>query len=160
MQRVAPAASCLTNAGEVQSHAVYPPNSSIFSFTVALIASRRSHPATRRMSVARDLLGPDARRRLCVGMAANMIGVLKRIIAVRPRTGIWCCSTVIRRKNPASTKPRRAISLGGGDRKQKRYQSIRGAVSDHGRQTAHQDLYRLDGADHQHEIDHCDGILI
>ena len=24
MQRVAPAASCLTNAGEVQSHAVYP----------------------------------------------------------------------------------------------------------------------------------------
>ena len=54
--------------------------------------SARATPADA--ATARDLLETlAAHADGCVGMAANMIGVAKRIIAVEPRTGIWCCST-------------------------------------------------------------------
>ena len=49
-----------------------------------LILSRPSAPATAQdASVAQDLLDTfAANRRGCAGMAANMIGILKRIIVV------------------------------------------------------------------------------
>ena len=52
-----------------------------------LFLGKKSQPATAEdLEVARDLLDTlEAHRETCVGMAANMIGVSKRIIAFNDR---------------------------------------------------------------------------
>ena len=59
-----------------------------------LVLQRASAPATEAdLPIAQDLLDTlEAHRHSCVGMAANMIGVNKRIIASTTRAAIWSCS--------------------------------------------------------------------
>ena len=62
------------------------------------------------LPIANDLLETlEYHRDGCVGMAANMIGVCKRIIAVEDGRIIWSCSTPKFSKNPIPTRPRRAV---------------------------------------------------
>lgn len=60
-----------------------------------LFLAQKSAPATPKDApVARDLLETlTTHADGCVGMAANMIGVLKRIIAVEAEDGYLRCST-------------------------------------------------------------------
>ena len=76
-----------------------------------LFLAQKSAPATPEDApVARDLLETlTAHADGCVGMAANMIGVLKRIIAVEAEDGYLVLFNPVILKNPASTKPRRAV---------------------------------------------------
>ena len=115
-----------------------------------LFLAQKSAPATPKDApVARDLLETlTAHADGCVGMAANMIGVLKRIIAVEAEDGyLVLFNPVILKKSGQYEAEEGCLSLEG-VRKNKALPEHQGAVSDHGRQTAHQDLYRLDGADH------------
>ena len=116
-----------------------------------LFLAQKSAPATPEDApVARDLLETlTAHADGCVGMAANMIGVLKRIIAVEADSYIY--QDILSTDDSEKIRPVRSrggLSFAGGCAKNKALPEHQGAVSDHGRQTAHQDLYRLDGADH------------
>ena len=96
----------------------------------------------------------------CVGMAANMIGEHKRIIAVArgPMVIVMLNPKILGRSGEYEAEEG-CLSLAG-TRKAKRYQSIRLSWQDV-RMKEHIDT--LDGFQAQivqHEIDHCDGILI
>ena len=110
-----------------------------------LFLAQKSAPATPEDApVARDLLETlTAHADGCVGMAANMIGVLKRIIAVEAEDGyLVLFNPVILKKSGQYEAEEGCLS------ENNALPEHQGAVSDHGRPTAHQDLYRLDGADH------------
>ena len=96
----------------------------------------------------------------CVGMAANMIGEKKRIIAIYNGPMILpMVNPVILEKHGEYEAEEGCLSLTG-TRKAKRYQSIKVAYQDR--------LFRLKTATFsgfpaqiiQHEIDHCNGVLI
>lgn len=76
-----------------------------------LFLAQKSAPATPEDApVARDLLETlTAHADGCVGMAANMIGVLKRIIAVEAEDGYLVLFNPVILKSPARTRPRRAV---------------------------------------------------
>ena len=76
-----------------------------------LFLAQKSAPATPAdAAVARDLLETlTAHADGCVGMAANMIGVAKRIIAVEAEDGYLVLFNPVILKNPAPTTPRRAV---------------------------------------------------
>ena len=127
-------------------------------FTLAL----KSKDATKEdIETARDLLDTlAAHRGECVGMAANMIGVSKRIIAV----GIGPMNIAM--LNPvitASSDPYEAeegcLSLSG-IRKTIRYQSITVEYRDMEFRKQKQSFSGYSAQIIQHEVDHCNGVLI
>ena len=127
-----------------------------------LILARKSEEASAGDApVAVDLMDTlMAHRDHCVGMAANMIGVHKRIIAVAngPFTAVLF-NTKILSKSGEYEAEEGCLSLAG-VRKAKRWRSIRIQWQD-AKMKEHVAL--LDGFQAQivqHEIDHCDGILI
>ena len=92
-----------------------------------LFLAQKSAPATPEDApVARDLLDTlTAHADGCVGMAANMIGVLKRIIAVEAEDGyLVLFNPVILKKSGLYEAEEGCLSLEG-VRKTKRYQSIK-----------------------------------
>ena len=105
-----------------------------------LFLAQKSAPATPEDApVARDLLDTlPAHAAGCVGMAASMIGVRKRLIAEEAEGGDLVLPV----------RSRRGLSFAGRCAENKSLAEHQGAVPDHGRQAAHQDLYRLDSADH------------
>ena len=127
-----------------------------------IFLAQKSVPATvDDLPVAQDLLDTlIAHKDGCVGMAANMIGVLKRIIAFEDE-GTY---TVL--FNPEIVKcaqPYEAeegcLSLPG-VRKAKRYKSIKVQYQNSRFQTRFKTYTGLTAQIIQHEIDHCNGILI
>ena len=115
----------------------------------------KSEVATKEdLQVAQDLLDTlMAHRESCVGMAANMIGVRKRIIAFLDESGRAPTYTVmlnpeIIKKDGAYDTEEGCLSLLGSPRKCKRYKNYQGAVSDLGDANAYEKLHRLDGADY------------
>lgn len=111
--------------------------------------------------VAQDLLDTlKAHHDKCVGMAANMIGVHKRIIAVNiGPTDLLMLNPVITRKNSPYQAQEGCLSLPG-ERSTTRYQQIIVRFSD---VDGHQHTLPLTGFAAQivqHEVDHCNGILI
>ena len=95
----------------------------------------KSEVATKEdLQVAQDLLGTlMAHRESCVGMAANMIGVRKRIIAFLDESGRVPTYTVmlnpeIIKKDGAYDTEEGCLSLLGGPRKCKRYKTIRCSI--------------------------------
>ena len=96
----------------------------------------------------------------CVGMAANMIGQRKRIIAiVKGPMIITMMNPKILSKSGEYEAEEGCLSLAG-TRKTKRYQSIRLSWQD---VNMKQHTGVMDGFEAQivqHEVDHCDGILI
>ncbi len=127
-----------------------------------LLLSQASQPATGMDSlVARDLMDTlEANKDRCVGMAANMIGINKRIIAVRDGTiqFVMFNPVIVRQSGDFETEEG-CLSLDG-KRKTIRYQQIEVEYQD-------QLLRKRTGTYKgwiaqiiQHEIDHCNGKLI
>ncbi|MGI6221577.1 MAG: peptide deformylase [Coriobacteriales bacterium] len=122
-----------------------------------------STPATAAdAAVARDLADTlETHRAGCVGMAANMIGKLKRIIAVIDDDGsilVMLNPEIIRRGGPHITREG-CLSLPG-TREAVRYERITVAYDDELMQRAQRDFSGHIAQAIQHEIDHCDGALI
>ena len=127
----------------------------------------KSEPATKEdIPVAHDLLETlIAHREGCVGMAANMIGVRKRIIAFLDESGRTPTYTVmlnpeIVKKDSAYDTEEGCLSLLGGPRKCKRYKTIKVKFQTLEMKTHIKNFSGWTAQIIQHEIDHCNGILI
>lgn len=124
--------------------------------------SQKSIPATPDdLSVAQDLLDTlEANKDGCVGMAANMIGVSKRII-VFDNEGTYSLMfnpEIVRKSGPYEAEEG-CLSLSG-VRKTKRWQSIKVQYQNEKFQIRLKTFSGWTAQIIQHEIDHCDGILI
>lgn len=127
-----------------------------------LILSRPSAPATAQdASVAQDLLDTfAANRQGCVGMAANMIGILKRIIvADYEGEALLMYNPVIESSsNPYETEEG-CLSLEG-LRPATRYRNITVLYEDENFSPRKRTFSGYTAQIIQHEIDHCDGAVI
>ena len=123
---------------------------------------RKSEAAARQdLSVGQDLRDTlRANRDRCVGMAANMIGVPKRVIIVS--LGILDLvmynPVLLRRDTPYETEEG-CLSLEG-VRKTTRWQNIEVEYLDDGWKKHRQTFSGWTAQIVQHEMDHLDGILI
>ena len=128
-----------------------------------LFLSGKSEKATiLDLQVAQDLLDTlIANRAGCVGMAANMIGVRKRIIAF-DNEGTYMTMfnpEIIKKSEPYETEEG-CLSLLGGPRKCKRYKTIKVKWQTTEMQTRIKTFTGFPAQIIQHELDHCDGVLI
>lgn len=121
--------------------------------------SDRATPADR--AVITDLLDTlRAHHDGCVGMAANMIGVRKRIIAVSMGpVNVAMVNPVILRSSGPYEAEEGCLSLSG-QRKTTRYQEIEVAFQDADFRPRRQVYTGWIAQIIQHEVDHCNGILI
>ena len=113
------------------------------------------------LSVAQDLLDTLAAHRAgCVGMAANMIGVSKRIIAFdnEGKYMVMFNPEIVKKSGPY-TAEEGCLSLTG-TRKAKRWQSIKVQYQNEQFQTRFKTFTGWTAQIIQHEIDHCDGVVI
>ena len=121
-----------------------------------------SEPATQADIPAADNLLETliAHKDGCVGMAANMIGVNKRIIAF-DNIGEYMVmfNPVIVKKSAPYDAEEGCLSLTG-TRKTKRYQTIKVQWQNEQFQTRIKTFTGWAAQIIQHEIDHCEGILI
>lgn len=127
----------------------------------------KSEVATKEdLQVAQDLLDTLlAHKETCVGMAANMIGVKKRIIAFLDESGRTPVYTVmlnpeIIKKDGAYDTEEGCLSLLGGPRKCKRYKTIKVQYQTAEMQTRLKTYTGWTAQIIQHEVDHCNGVLI
>ena len=121
--------------------------------------SDKATPADR--AVIADLMDTlRAHHDGCVGMAANMIGVRKRIIAVSmgPMNVAMVNPVILRFSGPYEAQEG-CLSLTG-TRKTKRYQTIKVQWQNEQFQTRIKTFTGWTAQIIQHEIDHCEGILI
>lgn len=124
--------------------------------------SQKAEPATKDdLGTAQDLLDTLlAHKDGCVGMAANMIGVNKRII-VFDNDGAYLVmlNPVIVRQSELYEAEEGCLSLNG-TRKTKRFRSIKVQWQNEMLQTRLKTFTGWTAEIIQHEIDHCEGILI
>ena len=113
------------------------------------------------LDTARDLLDTlIAHKAGCVGMAANMIGINKRIIAFdNEGTYTVMLNPVIAKQSGPYEAEEGCLSLTG-TRKTKRFQTIKVQWQNEKLQTRLKTFTGWTAEIIQHEIDHCDGILI
>ena len=127
-----------------------------------LLAGKSEAATAEDLQVARDLLDTlIANQDACVGMAANMIGVRKRII-VFENDGEYMTMfnpEIIKASAPYETQES-CLSLLGGPRPCKRYQTIKVQWQNEKLQTRIRTFTGWPAQIIQHEIDHCNGILI
>lgn len=127
-----------------------------------MFLSRKSHPAVKEdLPVLDDLLDTlRAHQDSCVGMAANMIGVSKRIIAIMngPFPMGMINPVILQKKDPYSAEEG-CLSLDG-VRKTIRYQTIVIAFEDRQMNRQQMTFSGWTAQIIQHEMDHLDGILI
>ncbi|MBQ7802044.1 MAG: peptide deformylase [Oscillospiraceae bacterium] len=128
-----------------------------------ILLARKSEPATKEdLQTARDLLDTlTAHRESCVGMAANMIGVCRRII-VFDNEGTYMTMLnprILRQAEPYETEEG-CLSLLGGPRKTTRYRKIKVEYQTTEFQTRLKTFTGWTAQIIQHEIDHCNGVLI
>ena len=124
--------------------------------------SQKAEPATADdLGVAQDLLDTlVAHKDGCVGMAANMIGVNKRIIAFdnEGEYMIMFNPVIVKQSGPYETEED-CLSLTD-TRKTKRFQAIKVQWQNEKFQTRLKTFTGWTAEIIQHEIDHCEGILI
>ena len=128
-----------------------------------IFLARKSTPATAEdLDVARDLLDTlEFHKDGCVGMAANMIGVTKRIIAFdNEGTYMAMLNPEILKAEGEYETQEGCLSLLGGPRKCKRYQTIKVQWQNEQGKTRIKTFTGWPAQIIQHEIDHCNGILI
>ena len=127
-----------------------------------LFLSRKSEPAAQGdLSVGRDLLDTlAANRERCVGMAANMIGARKRVIAVSigPADVVMYNPVVLRKDGPYEAEES-CLSLDGA-RRTTRYRDIEVEYTDAAWKRRRQRFSGWTAQIIQHEIDHLEGIII
>ena len=124
--------------------------------------AQKAAPATADdLAMAQDLLDTlTAHKDGCVGMAANMIGVCKRIIAFdNEGTYMVMFNPVIVRQSGPYEAQEGCLSLSG-VRKTKRFQTIKVQWQNEQFQTRLKTFTGWTAEIIQHEIDHCEGILI
>ena len=128
-----------------------------------ILLARKSTPAAKEdLEIARDLLDTlAAHKESCVGMAANMIGVTKSIIAFDCEGSylVMLNPEIISASGEYETEES-CLSLLGGPRKTKRYQKIKVRWQNEALQTRMKTFTGWTAQIIQHEIDHCNGILI
>ena len=128
-----------------------------------LFLARKSAPAgAEDLDVARDLLDTlQFHKDSCVGMAANMIGVTKRIIAFdNGGSYMVMLNPVILKSSEEYETEEGCLSLLGGPRKTKRFRKIKVQYQNEQLQTRIKTFTGGTAQIIQHEIDHCEGILI
>ena len=128
-----------------------------------IFLAQKSAPATKEdLDIARDLMDTLlAHKDTCVGMAANMIGVCKRII-VFDNGGVpmvMLNPEIIRQSEPYETQEG-CLSLLGGPRKTTRYQKIKVRYQTEKMEVRLKTFEGWTAQIIQHEVDHCNGILI
>ena len=126
-----------------------------------LLAQRAEPAAADDLETVQDLLDTlAAHRDGCVGMAANMIGVNKRII-VFDNEGEYTVmlDPVIIKISGAYEAEEGCLSLTG-TRKTKRFQTIKVQWKNERYQTRIKTFTGWTAEIIQHEIDHCEGIVI
>ena len=124
--------------------------------------SQKAEPATLEdLAVAQDLLDTlTAHKDGCVGMAANMISVCKRIIVFdNDGTYMVMFNPEIIKKSGSYEAEEGCLSLTG-TRKAKRWQSIKVQYQNEQFQTRFKTFTGWTAQIIQHEIDHCEGVLI
>ncbi len=125
------------------------------------LAQKSAEATPMDRQVAADLLDTlHANSGVCVGMAANMIGVTKRII-VFDNNGISTLMfnpEIIKASGPYKTEEA-CLSLSG-KRSTKRYRSIKVRYQNEDFQVRIKTFTDWTAQIIQHEIDHCNGILI
>ena len=123
----------------------------------------KSKPAVKEdTAVGQDLLDTlTAHRDSCVGMAANMIGVSKRIIAFSDggRYTVMYNPEIIGRSGEYKTEEG-CLSLTGGPRPTVRYKTVRVKYQDGSFAWRTGSYTGFTAQIIQHEVDHCNGILI
>ncbi len=125
--------------------------------------SQKAEPAGEEdLETARDLLETlRAHREGCVGMAANMIGVNKRVIAFQTEEDQYMVMfnpEIVKRSGPYQAEEG-CLSLTG-VRTAKRWQSIKVRYENERFQVRLKTFTGWTAEIIQHEIDHCEGILI
>ena len=127
-----------------------------------LFLKQKADIATKEdLQIVIDLLDTlKANEEHCVGMAANMIGVAKRIIAVN--VGFMNIAMInpyiVRKANPFETEEGCLSLLG--VRKTTRYENIEVEYLDINFRKQKQKFTGWTAQIIQHEVDHCDGIII
>ena len=124
--------------------------------------SQKAEPATLEdLAVAQDLLDTlTAHKDGCVGMAANMIGINKRVI-VFDNDGAYMVMfnpEIIKKSEPYQAEEG-CLSLSG-TRKARRWKSIKVQYQNEKFQTRFKSFTGWTAQIIQHEIDHCEGVLI
>ena len=124
--------------------------------------SQKAEPATLEdLPAAQDLLDTlTAHNNRCVGMAANMIGVCRRIIVFdnEGKHMVMFNPEIIKKSGPYEAEEG-CLSLTG-TRKAKRWQSIKVQYQNEQFQTRFKTFTGWTAQIIQHEIDHCEGVLI
>ena len=124
--------------------------------------SQKAEPATKDdLGTAQDLLDTLlAHKDGCVGMAANMIGVNKRIIAFdNDRAYLVMLNPVIIRQSEPYEAEEGCLSLSG-TRRARRWRSIKVRWQNERFQERCKTFTGWTAQIIQHELDHCEGILI
>lgn len=125
------------------------------------LAQKAEPAAPEDLPVAQDLLDTlTAHKDSCVGMAANMIGVNKRIIGFDNEGAymVMLNPKIVKKSGPYQAEEG-CLSLSG-VRKAKRWKSIKMQYQNKKFQTRFKTFTGWTAQIIQHEIDHCEGILI
>lgn len=127
-----------------------------------LFLGQKSEPATKAdLAIAQDLQDTlTANRDRCVGMAANMIGVRKRVIIVNMGlfNVVMFNPVIIRKERPFETEEG-CLSLSG-VRKTTRYERITVEYLDTSWKKHRQEYTGWTAQIIQHECDHLEGVII
>lgn len=127
----------------------------------AFLAETSEKATAEDAEIARDLLETlEAHKAGCVGMAANMIGARKRIIAFDNEGSYMVMfNPEIVKKSGAYEAEEGCLSLTG-TRKTRRWQSIKVQYQNEKMQIRLKTFTGWTAQIIQHEIDHCNGIII
>ncbi len=127
----------------------------------AFLAQKAEPAAAEDLPLAQDLLETlIAHKDGCVGMAANMIGESKRIIAFENDGGYMIMfNPVIVKQSGAYEAEEGCLSLSG-TRRTKRYKTIKVQWQNEAFQTRLKTFTGWTAEIIQHEIDHCEGVII
>ena len=127
----------------------------------AFLAETSEKATAEDAEIARDLLETlEAHKAGCVGMAANMIGVRRRIIAFDNEGSYMVMfNPEIVKKSGAYEAEEGCLSLTG-TRKTRRWQSIKVQYQNEKMQIRLKTFTGWTAQIIQHEIDHCEGIII
>ena len=127
----------------------------------AFLAQKAETATAEDLDTAQDLLDTlAAHREGCVGMAANMIGVNKRIIVFDDdgKYQVMFNPVIVKHDGPYEAEEG-CLSLTG-RRKVKRFRTIKVQWQNEKLQTRRKTFTGWTSEIIQHEIDHCEGVLI
>ena len=128
-----------------------------------IFLGQKSETATiMDLHTAKDLIDTlTAHKDTCVGMAANMIGVKKRIICFdNEETFMTMFNPEILEASQVYETEESCLSLLGGPRKTKRYKKIKVQYQTADFKVRIKTFEGWTAQIIQHEIDHCNGVLI